>query len=198
MILYRIGKSLFTIFFSVVYRPKVIGKSNIPKEGPVVICSNHISNFDPPLIGTSIKRQINFMAKSELFDVKVLGPALDKIGVFPVKRGAGDRQALKLGIKYLKENRVLCLFPEGTRSKTGELGKGLAGAGFFALRSDAAVIPAVIIGPYKPFRRVKVVFGEPLDIQDLRENKGSAEQATERIMARIQSLLDEHNEGTSK
>ncbi len=91
MILYRIGKSLFTIFFSVVYRPKVIGKSNIPKEGPVVICSNHISNFDPPLIGTSIKRQINFMAKSELFDVKVLGPTLDKIGVFPVKRGAGGQ-----------------------------------------------------------------------------------------------------------
>ena len=69
----------------------------------------------------------------------------------------------------LKEDKVLGLFPEGTRSKTGELGKGLAGAGFFAFRSNAHIVPCAIIGPYKPFRRLKVVYGKPIDIKVYRK-----------------------------
>ena len=133
------------------------------------------------------------MAKEELFSVPVLGKILPQINAFPVKRGMSDREALRKGLEVLKEGKVLGLFPEGTRSKTGELGKGLAGAGFFALRSDAHIVPCAIIGPYKAFKRLKVVYGKPIDMSEIRKNKASAEEATELIMSEIQKLILEHH-----
>jgi 1-acyl-sn-glycerol-3-phosphate acyltransferase len=132
------------------------------------------------------------MAKEELFSVPVLGKIVGRLHAFPVKRGMSDREALRKGLGVLKDGNVLGLFPEGTRSKTGELGKGLAGAGFFALRTNAAVVPCAIIGPYKKFSRLKVVYGKPIDLSDLRKNKGTAEQATELIMDEIRKLINEY------
>ncbi len=83
-----------------------------------------------------IPRPVHYMAKEELFKVPVLGNIVRNCNAFPVKRGLSDREALRTGLKLLKDGHVFGLFPEGTRSKTGELGKGLAGAGFFALRSN--------------------------------------------------------------
>ena len=96
-----------------------------------------------------------------------------------------DREALRKGLKILKEGNVLGLFPEGTRSRNGQLGKGLSGAGFFAFRSDALIVPCAIIGPYKSFRPLKVVYGKPVNIDDLRTRKASAEETTELIMKAI-------------
>ncbi|MEH7484066.1 lysophospholipid acyltransferase family protein, partial [Neobacillus drentensis] len=109
-----------------------------------------------------------------------------------VKRGFNDREALRTGLKLLKDGHVFGLFPEGTRSKTGELGKGLSGAGFFALRSTAAVVPCAIIGPYRSFRKLKVVYGQPIDLEEMRKEKASAEQVTELIMSKIEKLKKEH------
>jgi len=103
-----------------------------------------------------------------------------------------DREALRTGLKYLKEGKVVGLFPEGKRSKNGEVGKGLAGAGFFALRSNAHIVPCAIIGPYKPFKKLKVVYGKPIDFTELRENKVSADIATDVIMAEIKKIYDEN------
>ena len=103
-----------------------------------------------------------------------------------------DKKAIRTGLTLIKEGKVLGLFPEGTRSKTGEIGKGLAGAGFFALRTDAAVVPCAVIGPYKPFRRVKVVYGKPIDFTEYRKQKVSAEEATEIIMNEIGRLISEY------
>src|SRR5690606_36105901 len=151
--------------FKTMYRIEVTGKNNIPKNGPVIICSNHISNLDPPIVGITCPRDIYFMAKDELFRKKFLGWLLRKLHAFPVNRGGQDRQALREGLKVLKDNHTLGLFPEGTRSKTGKLGKGLAGAGFFALRSNATVIPCAISGEYKRFKKVKVSYGKPIDLK---------------------------------
>ena len=123
------------------------------------------SNLDPPTVGIAAPRQVHFMAKEELFSAPVLGKILPHINAFPVKRGMSDREALRKGLGVLKEGKVLGLFPEGTRSETGELGKGLAGAGFFALRSKAQIVPCAVIGPYKPFKRLKVVFGKPIEFE---------------------------------
>ncbi|WP_245705151.1 lysophospholipid acyltransferase family protein [Alteribacillus persepolensis] len=180
------------LYFTFVIRAEVIGRENIPKEGPVLLCSNHISNYDPPLVGSFIKRKLNFMAKQELFEKKLIGSLLNALGAFPVKRGAGDRQALKKGLSMLKEGKVLCLFPEGTRSKTGEVGKGLSGSGFFALKSEAVIVPVAVIGKYKPFHKVTIVYGKPLDFQKLRDQKTNAADATEEIMDGIRALIDEH------
>lgn len=189
---YRIAKFVVYSVFKPLYRIEVIGIENIPKDGAVLLCSNHIDNFDPPMVGITTPRQVRFMAKEELFKIPILGMAIRNLGAFPVKRGFADRDAIRTGLKVLKNGEVLGIFPEGTRSKTGKLGKGLAGAGFFALRSDSVVIPSAIIGPYKPFRKVKVVYGKPIDFKNYRERKISAEEATEVIMKEIQNLLDKH------
>nr|WP_239454505.1 lysophospholipid acyltransferase family protein [Bacillus suaedaesalsae] len=174
------------------HRLEVIGAENIPTTGGVLLCSNHIDNLDPPIVGISSPRTIHFMAKEELFRLPILKSILPSINAFPVKRGMSDKQALRTGLQVLKDGNVLGLFPEGTRSKTGELGQGLSGAGFFALRTDATVVPCAIIGPYKMFKPLKVVFGKPLDFHELRERKATADEATESIMNSIQELLEKN------
>ena len=190
--LYPIGKFIVKVILTPLYRIQTIGKDNFPKDGGVLICSNHIDNLDPPVVGLTCPRTIHFMAKEELFHAPVLKQLLPTIHVFPVKRGMSDKKAIRTGLTLLKEGKVLGLFPEGTRSKTGEIGKGLAGAGFFALRTDAAVVPCAVIGPYKPFRRVKVIYGKPIDFTEYRKQKVSAEEATEIIMNEIRRLISEY------
>jgi 1-acyl-sn-glycerol-3-phosphate acyltransferase len=189
MNLYPFGRALCSGILSPIYQFEVIGKENFPTDGGVLLCSNHISNLDPPTVGIAAPRQVHFMAKEELFTAPVLGKILPLINAFPVKRGMSDREALRKGLGVLKEGKVLGLFPEGTRSETGELGKGLAGAGFFALRSKAQIVPCAVIGPYKPFKRLKVVFGKPIEFDDYRKNKVSAEEATDIIMSEIGQLI---------
>jgi 1-acyl-sn-glycerol-3-phosphate acyltransferase len=191
---YTFAKSVVKSIFKPLYRIEAIGLENLPKEGGVLLCSNHIHNLDPIVVGIMIQRDVYYMAKEELFKVPVLGKIVEMCNAFPVKRGLSDREALRKALKLLKEGHVLGLFPEGTRSKTGELGKGLAGAGFFALRSDAAVVPCAVIGPYKSFHKLKMVYGKPMDMVELRKTKASAEQVTELIMSEIHKLIKEHKE----
>ncbi|MDQ0213712.1 1-acyl-sn-glycerol-3-phosphate acyltransferase [Oikeobacillus pervagus] len=189
MTFYSFARNVVKLALKPIYRMEVIGLEHFPKEGGVLLCSNHINNLDPPVVGITAPRPVVFMAKKELFEAPVLGKIIHHLQAFPVKRGMSDREALRKGLSVLKEGKVFGLFPEGTRSKTGELGKGLTGAGFFALRSNAKVIPCAIIGPYKPFRKIKVVYGPPVPMDELRKNKASAEEATEAIMSQIQQLL---------
>ncbi|MDF2858390.1 MAG: acyl-phosphate glycerol 3-phosphate acyltransferase [Neobacillus sp.] len=189
---YSFAKSVVYSVFKPLYRMEVIGTEDFPKEGGVLLCANHIHNFDPLVVGINAPRPVHFMAKEEIFKVPVLGSIVRKCNAFPVKRGMGDREALRTGMKVLKDGHVFGLFPEGTRSKTGEIGKGLAGAGFFALRSDAFVIPCAIIGPYKSFSKLKVVYGKPIPMEELKKSKASAEQVTEIIMSEIDNLIKVH------
>lgn len=190
MNLYPLGKALCTLLLSPLYRIKIIGKENFPKEGGVLLCTNHIDNLDPPVVGLTCPRPVHFMAKEELFRAPVLKTVLPRVNAFPIKRGMSDRQAMRSALSLLKEGKVVGLFPEGTRSKTGELQKGLTGAGFFALRGEALVMPCAIIGPYKPFKQLKVVYGKPIDMSVHRENKTSAEEATAVIMEEIRKLIE--------
>ncbi|MBM7569811.1 lysophospholipid acyltransferase family protein [Aquibacillus albus] len=192
MSLYHVGKFLFTVILKPLYRYQIVGRDNVPKEGPVIICSNHISNLDPPLVGVTCPRSIYFMAKEELFRMKWVGGILKRVHAFPIKRGMKDRNALRQGLEILKQGNTLGLFPEGTRSKSGQVGEGLAGAGFFALRSQAAIVPCAIVGPYRSFRSIKVVYGPPIKMDELRENKASPQEVTDRIMSEIKKLLENH------
>lgn len=189
MSLYYFARSVVAGFLKSTYRVKVEGLENFPKEGGVLLCTNHISNFDPPLVGVTAPRQVFFMAKAELFKVPVLKDLLNNFGTFPVNRGGSDREALRTGLKILKEGKVLGFFPEGTRSKTGELGKGLPGAGFFALRSNAEVVPCAIVGPYKPFQTLRVVYGKPIPMDEYREKKIPTDEMAQIIMSEIEKLL---------
>jgi 1-acyl-sn-glycerol-3-phosphate acyltransferase len=192
MTIYSFVRSLVGGVLKPVYRIETIGLENLPKQGGVLLCANHINNLDPCVVGITATRPVYFMAKEELFSVPVLGKLVPHLNAFPVKRGMSDREALRKGLNVLKEGNVFGLFPEGTRSKDGELGKGLAGAGFFALRTDAQVVPCAIIGPYKSFRTLKVVYGKPIPMEDIKNAKASAEETTEVIMSAIRELINEH------
>ncbi|MDQ0976139.1 1-acyl-sn-glycerol-3-phosphate acyltransferase [Neobacillus niacini] len=192
MTFYSFARSVVAGVFKPWYRIEVSGLEYFPKEGGVLLCTNHIHNFDPLVVGITAPRPVHFMAKEELFKVPVLGNIVRKCNAFPVKRGKGDRESLRAGLKVLKDGNVFGLFPEGTRSKTGEIGKGLSGAGFFALRSEADVVPCAIIGPYKSLKTLKVVYGKPIAMDEMRAVKASAEQVTELIMSEIDKLIKEH------
>jgi 1-acyl-sn-glycerol-3-phosphate acyltransferase len=187
--IYTFARSVVNMIYKPLYRIETIGQENIPKVGSVLLCSNHISNLDPIVVGTTTPRAVHFMAKEELFRVPVIGKLFPHLNAFPVKRGMSDREALRKGLAVLKEGEVLGLFPEGTRSKTGELGEGLAGAGFFATRSEALIVPCAVIGPYKAFNKLKVVYGKPVDFTEYRKNKISADEATKIIMEEIRKLI---------
>lgn len=192
MNLYSFAKTVVFSALKPLYRFEVIGTEHFPKDGGILLCSNHINALDPPVVGILAPRPVHFMAKAELFNVPLLKGILPGVNAFPVKRGLSDRDALRTAIKLLKSGEVVGLFPEGTRSKDGKLGKGFSGAGFFALRGEANVVPCAIIGPYKPFKKLKVVYGEPIDIAPYRERKASADEVTEKIMEEIAELLEAH------
>ncbi|WP_400163808.1 lysophospholipid acyltransferase family protein [Brevibacillus sp. TJ4] len=200
MKLYRLFRSFFRAIFSFAYRWQVIGREHIPKEGPVILCANHISLWDPPLLGSGIERQVCFMAKEELFRIPVLSWFITQFGAFPVKRGAGDRAAIRSTLHILEQGKVLGIFPEGSRSKTGQIRQGQGGAAMFALKSQAEVVPVAIIGPYRLFRPITIIYGKPIDLSAYREAKTNSEtvkSVTELIMAEIRSLHEQHRSSAS-
>lgn len=191
--LYNILRKMFLITFKVFYRLKVEGIEHVPKDGAVILCSNHISNFDPPLVGSPLKRKVSFMAKSELFEVPLLKNILPSLNAFPIKRGGVSRESIRLTLRLLEEGKMLCIFPQGTRSNTLETGQ--KGAASFALKSGATVVPVAIIGEYRLFSRMMIRYGAPVDLSGFSEKASSEEleEATNRIMQAIRELRDRPN-----
>ncbi|SFS59458.1 lysophospholipid acyltransferase family protein [Paenibacillus sp. 453mf] len=186
--IYSICRGLLRFIYTVLFRLEAVGRENIPREGGVVLCCNHISNYDPPTLGIKIERKVRFMAKSELFDIPVLGPVLKAVGAFPVKRGGVSKESIKTALKILRDGQVLGIFPQGSRNNDGGIGK--KGAASFALRSGSAVVPAAIIGEYKLFRKMKIVYGKPVNLDEFKDDpSGDAlERATEKIMSKIDEM----------
>ncbi len=190
--LYRMARAFLRVFFLTLFRLKAEGRSNIPEHGAVVLCSNHISYLDPPLVGTPLSRQVHYMAKAELFSIPVLGWLIVQFGAFPVKRGGISKESIRRATQLLKDGRVLGIFPEGTRSNGGGIGK--KGAASLALRSQATVIPVAIIGSYSLFRKMVIVYGEPVDLSEFAGDISSEklEQATDKIMSVIRGMVDRY------
>jgi 1-acyl-sn-glycerol-3-phosphate acyltransferase len=194
---YPFFRAIFRSIYRGIFRWRVIGRENIPDGEGLILCANHISNWDPPLLGCGIERQVHFMAKEELFKIPVLSALLTSFGAFPVKRGAGDRQAIRKSLELVKEKKVLGIFPEGRRNRTGEatVGKVLPGAAMIALKAGVRVVPVAILGPYRLFRPITIVYGKPIDIMAaVAEQEGAArtQYAAELIQREIQALLDIH------
>ncbi|RYM05441.1 1-acyl-sn-glycerol-3-phosphate acyltransferase [Sporolactobacillus sp. THM7-7] len=192
MNLYSISRPVVRLFYRLCFRYTVEGREHIPKHGAVIICSNHLSNFDPPFIGICSPRTLSFLAKEELFKVPVLGWLVRNLHAVPVNRGAGDRQAIRTALRLLREGCALLIFPEGHRNRGPNLNKGLSGAGFFALKTDATVIPCAIIGKYKFQKPMKVVFGPPIETDSMKRRKMKSSEASAIIMSHIERLLEEN------
>lgn len=199
--LYFLAKAVMTVCLSIAFGFRVTGTENVPEAGPVIIVANHAAAMDPIALGCACPRQISFMAKAELFENLMLGAFLRGLHAFPVKRGKVDREAYRQSMDILKAGGVLGMFPEGTRSATGELQNAHPGAAHFAVQTGTPVLPAAIVGTnpehrkgMKGFREpmVRVVFGEPIWPKDGLRGR-SAREATdvlaEEIMQRISELI---------
>lgn len=155
-----------------VYRVKIIGKENVPVEGPVIFCGNHRTYLDPPLIVVTAGRHMRFMAKEELKKnplFALLGVLFE--GIY-VKRDSKDISSLKTALKTLKNGGCIGLFPEGTRNGF-EKNEGTIknGAAYMALKTGAQIVPIGILGTAKPFTKNAIIYGEPLDLSEFANKK---------------------------
>lgn len=193
---YALAREIVSFIFHIIFKITVLGRENIPKQkGSYIIASNHVSNNDPPMIGIVFKGKYTFMAKEELFRVNPLFTWLIKrLGAFPVKRGSKDPAAIKSAIESLDKGRIFVIFPEGTRSKDGELGKPKSGVTLIAAQAKASVVPVFVKYGRKRFRRrVLVSVGKPIPAEsfdvDL-EDKRQIRRVSELIMGEIVKLKE--------
>lgn len=188
---YRVVRQVFEWVFLLFYRWDVQGQQHIPQEGAFILCANHISWWDPPLVGSLTKRTVRFMAKEELFKIPVLGKLFPLVRAFPVKRDSADRKAIKTALDTLKSGGAVGIFPEGTRSRTSELLPPQPGVGLIAVKSEAPVVPVAIIGPYRLFRPIQVRIGAPVTFPEYYGIKSKSEHLEEvagKIMEEIARL----------
>ena len=163
--LYPILRPLFTIIIKVLYRPKIINSENIPKNGGLVVASNHVHAFDPLIIGSGTKRTIHYLAKKELYKgIKKL--FFDIVGTLPVDRNNKNESTIQKAEETLKTGGVIGIFPEGTRNRTKEdLLPFKKGAVNFAKHTNALLVPVAITGEYKIFgKNLTVKFGKPYKV----------------------------------
>jgi len=157
---YSASRFLLGAFVGALSGWEVRGREHIPPHGGLIVASNHISFWDPPLVGTAVMRELHFLAKEELFRVPVLGPLIRSFNSIPIRRGVADLSGLTKAMEVLRAGRALLMFPEGTRARDGELKAARPGVGMLAVATDARIVPAYISGSNEPgkwlFRRVRV------------------------------------------
>lgn len=141
---YHFGKAVCNLFCTLAFRVEVYGQDKLPPTGGFILASNHVTDFDPLFIGIKLKRQLNFMAKAELFKNKLFGMVLRGLGAFPVDRGSGDNTAIQKAIDTVEQGDILAIFPEGTRSKDGELKRFKSGAIVVAAQTGANIVPTSV------------------------------------------------------
>ncbi len=164
---YTLSRLVATAFFS--YRAH--DTHLIPEEGGVILAANHSSYLDPPLVGIASRRAVWFLARKTLLDWPVLGPVFPSLNVIPVDRDGNDRSALKTIIRLLRGGEGVVLFPEGTRSRDGNLQNGQPGIGMVVAKTGVPVVPARVFGAFEAFPKgekiprfhpIDVCFGPPL------------------------------------
>ena len=163
---YKFVCAILKVFCTIAFDLKLEGGENIPKEGALILAPNHRSYYDPVMAGIICKRPIRFMAKSELFENKLFGALITKLGAFPLQRGRGDVAAIKAAFSILKEGNVLLMFPQGKRIKDGTRGKLKTGVAVIAHKMQVPVVPVCISGEFKFRHKVTVSCGKPIYFEE--------------------------------
>lgn len=160
-----VARSFFKLFFGL----KIYGLENIPQAGAFILASNHQSNFDPPIVGSTCNREVAFAAKKELFEFAPLGKLISYYNAVPVRRTGYDRRMLTILMKVLKDGRGVNIYPEGTRYLDGKLHYPRAGVGMLAVRTNAPILPVYVSGSNRLWsqllrRKLTVTFGKTFNI----------------------------------
>ncbi len=185
------GRRVSIIYLRLRYRMRTArGKANVPRSGAVLVVSNHMTGNDPFLVGSGIPRCTYYMAKSELFDHRVQGRLLGRVGAFPVRRGQADLTAIRIARGLLARGECVVMFPEGTRSRDERLRSPYPGAALLGLPDDVTVIPVAIWGIQHRRGPARVIFGPPVSKEGLEGSRSDrAGELALRMMAAIADLL---------
>lgn len=195
--IYFISRNILKLFFKIFFRLKIVGYGNCPKAGPLIIAPNHASFLDPLIAGFSVPRPLNFMARSSLFRNRIFGNIIKSVNAFPLKREGADVGAMRLAIDKLCHGKAVLIFPEGTRSKDGNLGVPRAGIGLLAASSGANILPCYIKGSrealpkgaiFPRFKKITVYVGKPLKIDKNKSEREYYMQIAEDTIAAIRAL----------
>lgn len=199
--LYHGTRRVLLLLFKIFHRWKVVGCEHIPATGGCLLASNHASFMDPPALSCAIPhRAIRFMARDSLFKKGVSSWFMHGVGVVPISRERGDVGALKKSIQLLKGGECVGIFPEGTRTRDGELGPAKPGIGFLIVAAGVPVVPAYIDGSFKSFPRnaafpkphpVRIYFGlpiQPAEFEAFGKGRDSYEKVSHLVMDRIRAL----------
>jgi 1-acyl-sn-glycerol-3-phosphate acyltransferase len=192
---YWFFKNLAKLLAKIFFRFRVIHPERLPQSGGLILAANHQSYFDPPLVGICSKRAVHYLARKTLMEWPFFGPLFPDMNVIPVDRDGNDMSALKTVIRKIKEGEGVVLFPEGTRSRDGNLQPGQAGVGLVIAKTLAPVVPVRIFGSYEAFPRgskgvkllpIRVVIGEPIHFT--KEDVANADRDTYRQLS--QRVMD--------
>jgi 1-acyl-sn-glycerol-3-phosphate acyltransferase len=203
---YFIGWSCFRFIYRFYFRWSVFNPERVPVKGPVILAANHMSYLDPPLVGSGLHRDINYLARESLFRYPGMGALLRSWNSVPVDRDGGGAAGLKAILDRLLHGGGIILFPEGTRSFDGKLQPARSGIGLTVIKSAAPVVPVRVFGTYEAYGRhikiprpkpIAVKYGEPMDFAELRAEaktcsktrlKEIYQQVADAIMAEIAKL----------
>jgi len=198
-VLYSFLKFSLFYFFKVIYRVEIIGREKVPRNGKLILCSNHICYLDPFIIDTYYPRYVFFMAKVEIFKNSFLAPMAKFFNAYPVDRHSFDRKAFRHSVEILNDEKVVGIFPEGTRSTDGVLREGYKGFGLIAVMGSCPVQPMALSGTnkiiQKPkkrlfFPKVRIIFGDVIETAPIIKKYGK-KQAVEIIVKKTMDAIKE-------
>ena len=199
-VFWSVSRATIAPLIQLTWRVRVEGREHIPKSGPAVIASNHLSFLDHFILPLATWRQITFISKAEHFDDPVKRFFFRRWGVIPLKRGAGDQEAFQRSVQVLQEGQLFGIYPEGTRSLDGKLHRGRTGVARIALKGRAPIIPAAMVGTFEAMPKGKHVprlyrlgvrIGPPLDVSEfygMEEDRAALREVTDRVMRAIQEV----------
>jgi 1-acyl-sn-glycerol-3-phosphate acyltransferase len=200
--LHEAGKWGFRLSLILLFRIRAWGAGNVPRQGGVLLASNHQSFTDPAIVGTAVTRPLYFMARRSLFDVPIFGRLIRAVNAFPVERGSADLAAIRAAIGVLANGRVLVVFPEGTRTPDGSVKEFKPGFAMLAARARVPIVPVAIDGAFEAwprhqplpwFHRVRVAYGEPVAAPA--DERGACRAAAELVQQRVAALQQELRRG---
>jgi len=197
--LYWFFHTLFGMIARVAFQYRAYGQENIIEEGPAIMAANHQSYFDPPLVGITCKNELYYLARKTLFEKKLLGPIISRVNALPVDLSRGDLAAFRSILKLLQEGHRTVIFPEGTRSLTGQIQKARPGIGMIIARTLAPVVPMRIFGSFEAWPKggkirphpITVVVGKPIRFKKddfAAHNREVYQKISEQVLAAVAAL----------